>query len=374
MTDPTPLGRLLDEYAVPLKVWLAPGARVAAADILIDTLGTLAEVQTDPLSYASQLEGPAVMVLTADDLRRPNREALLDLATRARPGRVVLIGGTADRDILMEAINTWRAFRVISANAPKAELVDVVREAGEALRREVALGTAIDDLDLETTMLDSAIGQMRSGQARALRSERQSAVSSVAAGLAKTFAQEQAALEGLAEAADTTGIGATLRDALDGVRSITQLFEQLHDHALGRQSGVPASPESVDDIVTLAAELAGLGPGTPVEVDAQSNAASTVDPYALTHLLVRLIRVARSAAPENARLSIRCTAMDQTIGITIPDPGGGITEDHWSSDAADHLTTSAAAITTAGGHIESHNETDGTTVIQIRFPMSPQDP
>ena len=67
-----------------------------------------------------QLEGPAVLVITADDLRRPNRDALLSLAQLARPGRIVLIGGTSDRDILMEAINQWRAFRVVAEPAPKA--------------------------------------------------------------------------------------------------------------------------------------------------------------------------------------------------------------------------------------------------------------
>ena len=108
----TPLSSLLGEYAVALKVWLAPAARRIAADILIDSLGQLADVHTDPLRDMPRLKGPAVLVVAADDLSGSHRDALQTLASQALPGRVVLIGGTSDRDVLMDAINTWRAIRV----------------------------------------------------------------------------------------------------------------------------------------------------------------------------------------------------------------------------------------------------------------------
>ncbi len=365
MSTLSSLRRVLDEYAVPLRVWLAPGARVLAADVLIDTLGARADVQTDPLSCAHQLQGPAVLVLSANDLRKPDRQPLIELADKARPGRVVLVGGTSDRDMLMEAINTWRAFRVVESTAPKAELVDAVRDAGEALRKEVALGTAIDDLDIENTMLDSAIGQMRDGQDRALRSERQSAVSAMAAGLARTFAAEQAALEGLHD----QGIN-VVQDALDGVRSLTHLLEQLHDHAIDRQAGMPSTPEPVDEVVQLAAGLAGLGPGAPVDVATSSSAQATIDPYALTHLLIRLMRSARTAAPDNATVTVSSTMDDGQVIITVSDPGGGLNPNDWDSDESGHWAASIKTINTAGGTISPHQSADGPASIEVRFPAS----
>ena len=81
----TPLSSLLGEYAVALKVWLAPQARRIAADILIDTLGHLAQVHTDPLREGAALRGPAVLVVSAEDLSGPHREALQELAARGGP-------------------------------------------------------------------------------------------------------------------------------------------------------------------------------------------------------------------------------------------------------------------------------------------------
>jgi DNA-binding NarL/FixJ family response regulator len=293
----TPLSNLLSEYAVPLRVWLGPAARRIAADTLIDTLGHLAEVHTDPIHEAARLEGPAVLVVAAEDLRSAHREALRDLAERASPGRVVLIGGTSDRDVLMDAINTWRAIRVVPATAPGAEIVDAVRSAGEALRTAVALSTAIDDLDIENTMLDSAISQMKEGHQRARHAAQNAAISTMSQGLAQTVQREKSAIENLAQ--DNASLGQALR----GVRTITDLLGRISTRSQERSTATPATPESVDAMVAAAADLGGSGPGPTVAVDASSGALSTLNPYALIHLLTHIIRSSRASG----EVQLSCT-------------------------------------------------------------------
>ena len=83
-----------------------------------------------------------------------------EIGPKAHPGRAVLVGGTSDRDILMDAINNWGVIRVVPTDADPQTIVDAIQAAGAYLNREVAMETAIDDLDIETTMLDSAIDQI----------------------------------------------------------------------------------------------------------------------------------------------------------------------------------------------------------------------
>jgi DNA-binding NarL/FixJ family response regulator len=303
----TPLSSLLSEYAVPLRVWLGPVARRIAADTLIDTLGHLAEVHTDPIHEAAQLVGPAVLVVAADDLSGTHREALRDLAERASPGRVVLIGGTSDRDVLMDAINTWRAIRVVPATAPGAEIVDAVRSAGDALRAAVALSTAIDDLDIENTMLDSAISQMKEGHQRARKAAKDAAISTMSQGLAQTMQREKSAIENLAQ--DHASLGQALR----GVHTITDLLGRISTRSQERNAGMPTTPDSVDAMVAAAADLGGSGPGPAVSVDASSGAMSTLNPYALIHLLTHIIRSSRSSG----EVQLSCTRDNDSVRIMV---------------------------------------------------------
>ncbi len=303
----TPLSTLLGEYAVPLKIWLGPGARRMAADTLIDTLGHLAEVHTDPINDFSHLSGPAVLVVSADDLGSPQRENLRRLAEKAWPGRAVLIGGTSDRDVLMDAINTWRAVRVVPATAPGAEIVDAVRAAGEAMRKAVALTIAIDDLDIENTMLDSAIVQMEASRERALSAAQVSAVSMVSQGLSDAVRREQQVLE------DLTNDDPSLAQAMRGVQTVADLLGQVHARSGERAAGLAATPESVDAMVAAAVELGGSGPGGAVSLDAGCQALSTIDPYALIHLLTHMIRSSRASG----EVTVRCSAEDDRVLVEV---------------------------------------------------------
>lgn len=341
------LSSLLSEYAVPLRVWLAPAARSIAADTLIDTLGHLAQVDTDPLRASVQLRGPAVLVLAAEDLSGPHREPLRDLAERALPGRVVLIGGTSDRDVLMDAINTWRAVKVVPSTAPGAEIVDAVRAAGEALRKAVALSTALDDLDIENTMLDSAISQMEAGQGRAQRAAKEAAMSTMSQGLAQTIERQQAAWTSLAQEDQDLTI------ALKGVRTMTDLLGQISNRSAEAAAGLQLTAESVDAMVAAAADLAGRGPGPEIEVQADSGALSRIHPYALIHLLTHLLRSSRAAGPTR----IRCTGCADGVQIALEGTMPSLTEGSTAH--------SAQVLTDEGGSIQATAEGGLTITLPV---------
>jgi len=346
----TPLGSLLGEYAIPLRVWLAPRARSLAADTLIDTLGHLAEVHTDPIRGSASLKGPAVLVVAADDLAGSNRDILLSLAEKAQPGRVVLIGGTSDRDVLMDAINTWRAVRVVPATAPGAEIVDAVRAAGEALRKAVALLTAIDDLDIENTMLDSAINQMESGKDRSISAAQNRAMTTLSQGLADTIRRDQEVLRSLAEEDDS------LAQALRGVQTVTDLLGQISVRSAERSAGGSCAPESVDAMVSAAVELASGGDGATVHLDAASGALSTANPYALIHLLTHVIRSSRSSG----EVTVRCSASDASVHIDV------IGQCPTISTAQGPVARSIAVLSEEGAQVG----TGGADGLQITLPKS----
>jgi hypothetical protein len=283
------LQQVLSEYAVPLKVWLSPAARKIAADPILAALSGKAEINTSPLSNKEHLKGPAVLLVAASEINGNQRENLQELAALAHPGRVVLVGGTSDRDVLMDAINHWGVFRVLTMKANPKEIVDSVLAAGAYLKREVALETAIDDLDIENTMLDSAIDQIEDGREQALRLARSNAETSISEGMNTTLAREENILRHLAENASIND-QVIINNALAGIETLAKITEQFHDRAIERAAGIPVQPESIDDLVSHAQKLCTSETGQLLNGHLGSGAESTIDPFALIHVLLHLSR------------------------------------------------------------------------------------
>ena len=87
------LHQVLSEYSVPLQIWLAPEARNKVADVLISEMGDKAHIHPHPLPQIDGLRGPAVLVITANEINGSGQDALRVLAQKAHPGRGVLIVG-----------------------------------------------------------------------------------------------------------------------------------------------------------------------------------------------------------------------------------------------------------------------------------------
>ena len=210
------LAQILSAYAVPLQVWLTPEARKFAAPILLAKMDGRADIHTNPLSALDELTGPAVLIITAHEITAHNNESLRALAQAAHPGRAVLLGGTSDRDTLMEAINEWGVIRVLPSEPGSDVLVAAINDAEAYLKREVALATAVDDLDIENTMLESAIDHLESGLERTKVKSRSSATTTFAAGLSALLRREQDSLAEACKCLDEPMIN-TMEHAISGL-------------------------------------------------------------------------------------------------------------------------------------------------------------
>ena len=302
------LSQVLSEYSVPLQVWLSPEARVRVADVLIPTLGDKAHILVDPVSQLAQLRGPAVLVITAKELTGPDQEALRALSQRAHPGRSVLVGGTSDRDTLMDAINNWGVVRVVASDAEPNTITDAVRAAGAYLNREVAMETAIEDLDIETTMIDSAIDQLEDGQERTLAVDRTNIATTFIAGMIQILERERDGLSSIltdVQNEENTAIHQTIV----GMNALSNIMEKAHDHAIEKTAGLPPAGEDLDQFMKSVCTL--IGPD--IQGHLGSGVSFATDPFALANTL---LSICRDNAP-NAVKSVDTHKAGNTAVVTL---------------------------------------------------------
>lgn len=276
------LNQLLSSFAVPLQVWLSPEARAQAAAPLIDGIGGRAQIHTQPLSSLDTLRGPAVLVLTAREITNSGADQLRLLAERAHPGRAVLIGGTEDRDTLMTGINEWGVIRVIPSTPTTEQILSAVADAESNLKREVALETAIDDLDIENTMLASAIDQLEGGLAKDHQKTTSGAITTFASGLATILEREAERLK--ASSAEDPRI----HDACEGLKLLAGLVDKAHDRAVEMRAGLPVTPESLDNLIDAVKTLVVLQGGEKMTGHIGSGVEVSIEPLALVHHLLTL--------------------------------------------------------------------------------------
>jgi len=281
------LAQVLSAYTVPLQVWLSPEARKQTATPLMDEFSGRAEVYTQPLSVLNDLKGPAVLIITASEVMAANNEELKALAKIAHPGRAVLLGGTSDRDTLMQAINEWGVIRVLPLEPDTPSLVAAVQDAETYLKREVALVTAIDDLDIETTMQESAIDHLEGGLERTKEKSRISATTTFASGLSTLLRRERAVLfEASKDAEGAAALG--LSRPIRGLDILAGLLDKTFDRAVEISADLPPIPESLDELITAVRELISQQGGQDVGGHLGSGARVHVEPLALVHALIQI--------------------------------------------------------------------------------------
>ena len=217
--------------------------------------GGRAQIHTQPLSSLDTLKGPAVLILTAREITGSNADRLRLLAERAHPGRAVLIGGTEDRDTLMAAINDWGVIRVVPSTPTTEQLLSAVSDAETNLKREVALETAIDDLDIENTMLASAIDQLEGGPDRDKPATTSGAITTFAAGLAAVLEREAERLK------DASSEDSRIQGACEGLTLLAGLVDKAHDRAIESRAGLPVTPEPLDALIDAVKTLIALQGG-----------------------------------------------------------------------------------------------------------------
>ena len=285
------LHELLSSYAVPLQIWVTPEARKRAADPLMAAFERTALVHTNPLTALNELNGPAVVVIAANELQGRRIDDLRGLIRRAHPGRAVMLGGTSDRDTLMTAINDWGVIRVVGSEDPPEAIIGAVRAAGENLKREVALESAIDDLDIETTMLASAIDHLGAGRAAALERTEGHASNTLSDGLARALNREAEVVRALAQNDDTLAV------AVEAIDALTAMVEQAGVRAIERAAELPHAPEDLDGIIRGFCAIWEAQHGETLAGHIGTGARAVVDPLNLTGTLMAVCAQQPSTQP-----------------------------------------------------------------------------
>ena len=347
------LHKVLREYSVPLQIWLGPDARAKIADAIVPSFGTTAKIETQPMPQIDALQGPAVLVISAKEISGSDRDGLRRLAEKAHPGRAVLVGGTSDRDTLMDAINNWGVIRVLPFDADADAIVEAIRAAGTYLNREVAMETAIDDLDIETTMIDSAIDQLHGNRDQVRHMDQTNMTTTFAAGMMAMAAREQEWLEALVE----THQG-PISSASQGLKTLTTVLEMAHDFAIEKSAGIPVTPYSLDPFVDQLRSLFSS------ETSGHSGAgvSTSMDPHLLFQAILSFARHSDLQPPS----SIDAHKSGEQPTITLAFEASLAVEfmERWIADNPMLWD----ALRDAGVHIRANNDANEYALIELILP------
>lgn len=325
------LADYLEHVALPFNVWLAPHAQRQLSSHLAGRIGAGARVYHDILSGNVDLKGPAILLLVPADLRSAERDALFDVGRLALPGRPVLVGGTADRDILLSAINDWRIYRVVPDHTPPEVIVDALEKAWQAMRMAISLERAGRELRTETDQLVRVVDDLRAAQDRLLHAERLTTMGRMTGGLIKAMHQHLTALDGFERLAASLcrepEISELLTYAQEGVQSIAVLLDEIHAFAEDRPQAYAFAPEPLDELVGRALTFSRfdqLSRKRVLKQDLASGARIHADRHRLYHVLLNLLRNAFQATEPGDTVSVRTRNEGANALVDIEDTGAGM--------------------------------------------------
>lgn len=197
--DPIELVRgFMAEHNPPLRLWLAPAAGALMTEMARAALPAKLELHQVPSDQP--LEGPAILVATAGDLTGPHRDALLALRAAALPGRTVICGGTSNKDVLLDAINSWQVFHLLPSHPSASELADAVLRAHRACGLEHAATLCAQQLRARCAELEAVLTELEATRELLLQAERLSTVSGFSRALSTRLREHLERLRALEDA------------------------------------------------------------------------------------------------------------------------------------------------------------------------------
>ena len=353
--------------AVPLRVWLGPVAGSQCEQLLRANFPH-AEIVTIPTSGQS-LRGPAIIVLDADDLSGPDRHILRSLAELALPGRPIVIGGTACKHTLLDAINNWRAVQLIRRRTARSTLLDALRNAYRSIAVECSIRDCVEVLRGECSDLASATEELQATQERLLHAERLAAVGRMVGSLLRRTREQFGTLERIRSAQGQVPPDSPLASlyecAVGGIDSFSALLEDML--ALTDERKVRGEPEVVElsPLVERCVRLFSfdvLGRQRDIRVSASANAKVCVDPPRLCHVLLNLLRNAAQATEVREQIVVRTQSTGGWAFVEVEDFGHGMSEETLANLFTPFFTTKGEAgmglgLRLAKATVENHGGT-----------------
>ena len=372
----------------PLRVWLGPAATETAEQVLQEELGPEADILTVP-DHSVPILGPAVLVLSAADLGGPHRAELLELARQARPGRSIVLGGSRSRDTLMDAINTWRAFRLVPDQTPPGAIVEAVRGAHNACALELSVQRCARLLYQNCRQLSSTLEELRATQERLLHAERLATVGRVV-GTLMVYAQDQLTRMEVFKAAQSHlkfqgPLSERLECALEGTNSFTTLLNDMLALSENRSMQTELRNELLDSVVESSTRLFRhdpLGRSRFIQTACHSSATVGIDRYRISHVLLNLLRNAAQATQEGDRIEVRTSREAHAALIEVEDAGVGMNDETLARIFTPFFTTKGtsgmglglrlakATVERQGGTLDCTSTPGKGTCFRIRFPLA----
>lgn len=389
LTAAEPVQGYLRSQGLPLAVWVGPHVHHHIAATLRSQLAQIGSiVDVPPAEDAPVPTGPAVLVLAAEDLTSPDRDALLRLAHLARPGRPIVCGGWREREVLLDAINTWHAIRLLPDAAPEAALVDAIGKAYEAMQVEAGLTRGAVELREECGRLSAALAELQATQERLLHGERLTAIGRMTGILLARVQHHLHSMDDLAAAmgpVDDPQLQNIAIHAVEGSRSIGSLLQDMLAVVEHRGSEVTTRPEHLDALVEQAAALFRrdhLAHNYDLQLSCRSAAVVEADRYRIYHVILNLLRNAAQASPIGSQIELSTSIDHDTAIIEVEDHGCGMSEETLQRIFHPFYTTkgqggtglglrmSKAAIERQGGTIDCKSQIGTGTCFRIRLPLA----
>ncbi len=276
------------------------------------------------------LDGPAILVLCADDLRGPHKDVLLKLAEAAAPGRPVLFGGTDDRDLLLDAINRWRVSRIVPDTPEANLLVDAIRKAQQALDLERGLQQAATALRQETESLESALTSLRETEERTRQNERLATLGRITSSLIPVIGTHLDALQefnslvlGSRDGRDPR-LEELLGYAFTGIRSLHAMLDEIRAYAESRPDTYKFAVHEVDEIAHFVVAFCRYDPLSArrrVASDLGADAKVSADVFRLYQSLINIIRNAYQASRDGGQVLVRTRREGDDVIIDVENDG-----------------------------------------------------
>jgi two-component system NtrC family sensor kinase len=388
MNDVDPIREFVTSQRAPLRIWLGAAAAEQSGAALKSSLGGEGEILQVP-SAGTEPTGPAILVLTPNDLAGADREPLLKLALRAQPGRPVVVGGAHSKDTLLDAINVWQVFRLVHDATPADAIVDAVRAAHRALTLELSVELCARILRQECQRLAGALDELHATQQQLLHAERLTTVGRIVGALLTQAKDQLAAVEQCRRVLEGVRSPGPLKKhigcAIEGIKSFDTLLKDMLALAENRSEHARLLPEELDALVESSARLFShdpLGRSRVIRTACQSAATVGVDRHRMCHVLINLLRNAAQASGEGDPIEVRTSRDGNSVLIEVQDTGLGMTPEFQDMLFTAFVTTKGAAgmglglrlakatVERHGGSIDCSSKVGEGTCFRIRLPLA----
>jgi signal transduction histidine kinase len=317
-------------FAQPFQICLGPAAEPMVRKLLQEDLLPGARVLGFEGDRPPAILGPAILLLAPEDLVGRHRARLLELARTALPGRPVLYGSTKSREVLLDAINGWRVFRIVPETPRASVLLDAVRKAQEAVEIECGLEQTAADLRRENASLEEALHNLQEAQDRLRHAERLATLGRITTSLIPVIASH---LDALQEFNALVADGHQRRDprieellgyAFTGIRSLDAMLDEIRSYAESRPEVYNLNIEEADEVVKFAVSFSRYDPMAAqrrLMTDLAAGARIRVDAFRIYQVVINLLRNAFQATPKGGEIAVRTSVDGREVVIDVENAG-----------------------------------------------------